>query len=140
MTSTPKPALHDAPVPIRIKLAALWAATTFCYLYGDYFDLYRPGKLEGMLQGQMKPLGPVTQGVLLGTSLMMAIPSVLVALSLILKPGLTRALNLVFGAAFTLIMLLAIQGTWRFYTFFGLVEMALTTTIVVLAWKWPRNP
>jgi hypothetical protein len=36
-------------------------------------------------------------------------------------------------------MLLVIQGGWIFYKFFGVVEMALTSTIVWYAWKWPRS-
>ena len=49
---------HSRQVPVRIRLAALWASLTFCYLYGDYFGLYRPGKLQGMLAGA-GPVGPV---------------------------------------------------------------------------------
>jgi hypothetical protein len=45
----------------------------FCYIYADYFGLYVPGSLQTMLAGKMGPLGPVTQIVLLGTSLMLAI-------------------------------------------------------------------
>ncbi|HJW09048.1 MAG TPA: DUF6326 family protein [Holophagaceae bacterium] len=138
-SDAPKPVLQDTKVDTRIKLAALWAATTLCYLYGDYFDLYRPGKLGGMLEGRMPPLGPVTQGVLLGTSILMAIPSLMVALSVLLRPGLSRWANILFGAVFSLIMALAIQGTWTFYKFFGLVEIALTLTIVWIAWRWPRT-
>src|SRR5207253_5794254 len=50
-----------------------------------YFGLYVPGALQKMLEGKMGPLGPTTQGVLLGTSLIMAIPSVMIFLSLVLK-------------------------------------------------------
>ena len=38
----------DAPVPVRLKLAALWTSAMFCYLYADYFGLFIPGTLEGM--------------------------------------------------------------------------------------------
>lgn len=47
---TPK-ALADPPLPQRLKLSAAWASLTFCYLYGDYFGLYKPGKLQHMLDG-----------------------------------------------------------------------------------------
>ena len=40
-----------------MKLSALWASTMFCYIYCDYFELYVPGKLDGMLQGKIGPLG-----------------------------------------------------------------------------------
>jgi len=130
--------LLDTPIDVKIKLSALWAATTFCYIYGDYFELYVPGKLSSMLDGKMVPLGAVTQNILVGTSVMLAIPSVMVFLSLVLKPSISRWLNILFGLFYTAIMLLAIRGTWNFYVFFGLVEIALTLTIVWLSWKWPK--
>ena len=130
---------EDLKVNTKIKLSGLWAATTFCYIYGDYFELYLPGKLTNMLQGKMPPLGAVTQGVLLGTSIMMAIPSLMVFLSLVFKPSINRWVNITFGMLFTAIMALAIQGTWSFYKLFGFVEIMLTLTIVWTSWKWPRN-
>ncbi len=74
------PALEDTKIPVRIKLSALWTSVMFCYVYGDYFDLYVPGKLQDMLQGEMA-LGTVTQGMLFGTSILMAVPSLMVVLS-----------------------------------------------------------
>ena len=41
----------DFEVNTKIKLAFLWTAVTFCYLYGDYFELYTPGKVEGLISG-----------------------------------------------------------------------------------------
>ena len=56
--------LEDVKVPVRVKLSALWASVMFCYVYGDYFGLYKPGSLQHMLDGRMEPLGPTTQGIL----------------------------------------------------------------------------
>lgn len=130
--------LEDLGVNLRVKLSGLWASTTLCYIYGDYFELYVPGKLQSMLQGEMKPLGMASQGVLLSAAVMLAIPSAMVALSLLLRAAPARWLNVVFGAIYTLIMALVIRGAWSFYVFMGLVEMLLTATIVYLAWRWPR--
>jgi hypothetical protein len=141
MTSMSKErqALQDSKIPVRLKLSALWASLMFCYIYGDYFGLYQPGKLQGMLEGRMGPLGPTTQGVLLGTSVLMAIPAVMVFLSLVLTPGLDRWANIILGAFFTVIMLITMPGSWVFYVFFGVVEVALSILIVWHAWKWPRH-
>ena len=134
-----KPALIDAHIDTKVRLAALWASTTFCYLYGDYFELYVPGKLASMLNGVMGPLGRVSEGVLLGTSLMLALPSAMVALSVMLSAQVCRWLNLIVGVVFTSIMLaIALQGGWIFYRFFALLEVALTGSVVWLAWRWPR--
>ena len=79
--STP---LDDPKINVKLRLSALWASLMFCYVYGDYFGLYVPGKLAGMLAGRMAPLGAVTPNVLLGTSAMMAVPALMVCLALLL--------------------------------------------------------
>ena len=132
-------ALDDVKVHVKVKLSALWASVVLCYIYGDYFGLYMPGKLQGMIDGRMGPLGQTTQGVLVGTSILMAIPSVMVFLSLVLKPGLSRWLNIVSGTIFTIIMVITMPGAWMFYIVLGVIEVALTVLIVWYAWKWPRQ-
>lgn len=131
-------ALEDIKVNVKVKLSALWASVMFCYIYADYFGLYIPGRLQRMLEGKMGPLGPTTQGVLLFTSVMMAIPSVMIFLSVALKPNLNRWLNLIFGALYTLIILITMWD-WYFYIFFGVIEIMLTGLVVWYAWTWPRT-
>ena len=130
--------LEDIQVPVKCRLSALWASLMFCYIYGDYFGLYKPGTLQQMLDGRMGPLGPTTQGVLLGTSLMMAIPSLMVFLLLALPARANRWTNIVLGMAYALIMLITLPGAWTFYIFLGVVEVALTALIAWQAWNWPR--
>jgi len=129
----------DAPVPVRLKLAALWTSAMFCYLYADYFGLFIPGTLEGMLQGRMAPVGAVNQAMLLGTSTMMAIPSVMIALSLLLPFRLSRVLNIVTGVLYTLIILVT-MWSWAFFVLYGVIEVLLTGTIAWSAWRWGRPP
>ncbi len=134
----PKVSLEDSNPSVKVKLSALWASVMFCYLYADYFGLYVPGALQKMLNGRMDPLGPTTQTVLLGTSLMMAIPSVMIFLSVALRPKLNRWLNVIFGTTYTLIILITMWGWW-FYVFFGVIEVALTSLVVWNAWTWPKQ-
>ena len=131
-------ALDDIKIHVKIKMSALWASVMFCYVYADYFGLFVPGTLQGMLKGTMGPLGPTTQAVLLGTSLMMAIPSVMIFLSVALKPKLNRWLNIIFGVIYTLIILITMWD-WAFYIFFGIIEVVLTGLVVWYAWNWPRQ-
>jgi hypothetical protein len=132
-------ALQDIKVPIKLKLAGLWASLMFCYLYGDYFGLFQPGNLADMLKGQMGPLGPTTQLVLLGTSALMAIPSVMIFLSLAMKPSVNRVVNIILGLLYTAVMLASMPGAWAFYIFFGVIEVALSLAIAGYAWRWPRQ-
>ncbi len=130
--------LQDYQSPVKLKLAALWAATMFCYAYGDYFGLYVAGTITDMSHGIMGPLGPATPGVLLAVSMMMAIPSVMIFLSLVLPPSLCRWLNVVLGVTYTAIMAVSLPGSPLFYSVLGIVEMTLTSTVALMAWRWPR--
>lgn len=132
--------LRDVAVDIKIKWSGLWASTVLCYLYCDYFELYTPSKLESMIAGDMAPFGQVSQGVLLGMSLVIMVPCLMVCLSLLLPAKLNKWFNIVFGVLFTMMMaLLAYMAGWTFYQLFAVVEAMLTAVIVWLAWKWPRE-
>lgn len=130
--------LGDIKVHVRFKLSALWAALMFCYIYGDYFGLYVPGKLQGMLGGK-GPIGPVSEGTLVATALLLAVPGLMVFLSLALSPRFCRWANIVLGVFYTAIMLLTMPGAWWFYITLGVIEVALSLLIVVHAWRWPRT-
>lgn len=132
-------AFEDVRVPTRYKLAAMWTSLMFCYIYADYFELYVPGKLQGMFAGNMAPLGPVSQGVLVGTGAMLALPSLMILFSLILGPSLARWLNIVLGTIYAVIQVMVTSGSgWAFYIGYGILEIALTALIVWTAWTWPR--
>lgn len=129
--------LEEIKVNIRIKLSALWTSVMFCYIYGDYFELYVPKKTEGLLNGNNILDTPAK---LFAATIMLTIPALLISLSLILKPKICRMLNIVVGTFFTLLMtLIAISSLteWRmFYVFLAVVESALTAIIVWQAWTW----
>ncbi len=130
--------LADAPVSIRVKLSALWASTMFCYLYADYFGLFQKGRLASMNAGLIPPLGPATPGVLLGVSVMMAIPSLMVALTLLLPASAVRWACIVLGLAYTAIQgATMIGGAPAYYLLFGTIELLLTLAIGWMAWRWP---
>ncbi len=131
-------ALENRPVPIRIKLSALWAACMFCYVYGDYFGLFQAGRLSEMNAGRIGPLGDASPMVLVGVSLMMAIPSLMVFLSLVLPPVVCRWANIILGLVYTAIMLLTMPGAPPFYLTLGVIEVALTLAVAGCAWFWPK--
>lgn len=131
--------LKALEVPHSVKLSAGWAATVLLYIYCDYFDLYTPGKLQGMLNGE-GPFGPVSQVTLIGAAVLLIIPCLMVFLSIIAPVKLSRILNIGTGVVYTLIMgLLLVVAPWYFYKLFAGVEAALTATIAVMAWTWPRD-
>jgi hypothetical protein len=76
-------------------------------------------------------------------SLLLAIPSLMICLSILLKPLLNKWLNIVCGMFFTAIMLLIAVTSiseWRvFYVFYAIIESILTSLIVWTAFKWPKK-
>ncbi|NJB72042.1 multisubunit Na+/H+ antiporter MnhF subunit [Saonia flava] len=132
--------LENPKVNIKIKLAALWTSVTLCYLYGDYFELYTPDKVNSLITGENNLDSPTK---LLIASIILAISSVMVAASVILKPKLNRILNIIFGTLFTLMMIvIGIYSTnewYLFYVFLAFLESIITALIVWYAWKWPKK-
>lgn len=132
--------LENQKVNIKIKLASLWASVTFCYLYGDYFELYTPDKVNSLITGDNIMANPTT---LLIASIILAIPSVMVAVSIFLKPKINRILNMLFGTLFTIIMVfigISSANEWYlFYVFLAFLESTITALIVWYAWKWPEE-
>ncbi len=131
--------MKDFEINIKVKLAALWTSATFCYLYGDYFELYTPEKVSSLISGEHVLNSPT---FLFIASLIMVIPPLMIVLSLILKPFLNRLLNIVFGSIFTLMMILIAFGSltpwYSFYVFLAIIESILTAVIVWNAYKWPK--
>ena len=130
--------LDDIRIHVRVKISALWASVMFCYIYGDYFGLYVPGQLKGMLQGQ-GPIGPTSQATLVAVAILVAVPAVMIFLSLVLQPGLNRWVNIVVGAILTVIVLITMPDAWAFYIVLSIVEVALQLLIIWYAWTWPRR-
>ena len=132
--------LADFPINPRIKLSALWSAVMFCYLYGDYFQLYAPGEVERFINGDTLLNSPLK---LFLASVLMAVPALMVYLSLVLKPLAARWLNILFGTIYTALMALiaitSIAPWYSFYVFLAIVECLITATILWQAWRWPRK-
>ena len=140
MSINKRPQLKDYEIHIKLKLSALWISVMFCYLYGDYFELYVPGKVSGLIDGNNPLNSPLW---LFLASLLMVIPALMTFLALVLKPTINKWLNISLGILFTVIMVVIAVFSltpWKiFYVFLAVVEIILTSTIVLNAFKWPRN-
>ncbi len=133
--------MEDVKINVKIKLTALWAAVMFLYVYGDLLGFMKLGHLEELITGKGAGGIQITQVVLLGIAILMAIPGVMVFLSLILKPKVNRWANIILGIFYTVFMLgtMLMPGAWAYYIFLGIVEIVLTVLIVWYAWKWPKQ-
>jgi hypothetical protein len=140
LQKTPQKSFEDFKINIKIQLSALWTSVTLCYLYGDYFELYVPGKAQGLVNGDNLLNTPLNLFV---AALVLAIPATMVVFSLFLRPRINRILNILFGSFFTIIMVLIAFtsiNSWRyFYAFLAIIESCITAYIVWNAFKWPKK-
>ncbi len=134
----PPSSLEDSRVHVRSKLSTLWASLTFCYLYGDYFGLYKPGKLQRMIEGT-GPIGPTSQGSLLFTALLLVVPGLMVFLSVALPATAARWLNIGLAAFYAAFVAITMPGAWWFYLAYSAIEIVLCGVIAWLAWNWPTQ-
>ena len=131
--------LEDTNVPVKLKLAAAWAALMFLYAYGDVFAYFRPGFIEDVMAGEVFAF-EINQLFLLAISVYVAIPAAMVFLSLVLKPTFNRWANIVLGALYGATILLSTIGEdYAYYVFLSVVEAAFAALIVWYAWRWPRQ-
>lgn len=134
--------LENFHINVRIKLAALWVVVMFCYLYGDFFTLFVPGRIQGLIDGN-SGIGPVSPLKLLMFAILMTLPSLMILMSLMAKPAVSRWANFSIGVFFTAIMILVLStsiSTWMmFYTFLGAIEIIMTSLVIWYAWHWPKH-
>jgi len=131
--------LEDFRAPTKVNLALLWVSLMFLYIYNDYFSLYTPGTIADMTAGRLGPLGHASPAVLAGLSIMLAIPALMIFLSVSLPTPISRWLNLVLGVVYTVIEALTLPDAALFYRLVVVLEMALTVLIVWYAMRWPRT-
>jgi len=132
--------LEDVRINVKTKLSALWITLMLFYIYADILGFYTPGVIEQVVSGEIEGV-LVTDGFLLSMAIWMAIPSVMVVLSLTLKAKANRWLNIIAGVV-SIIALGATFFVGEFsirYTFQAIVEGLLMVWIVWQAWKWPKR-
>lgn len=133
--------LQDFAINVKLKLSALWVSVMFCYIYGDYFSLFVPGHIKGMMNGE-SGTGTTTPLILLIYAVVLSIPPCMIFLSLILSPKISRLTNIIAGLFFTVIMVLvagtSIEKWMMFYIYLGIAEILFTCLIVYYAWTWPK--
>ena len=129
---------QDLPVNVRVKLSGLWASRLFVFAYVDLFSLYRSDVRSKLEAGQISGFD-VGQTFLLATTVYIAIPSLMVFLVLVLRPGVNRITNLVVASVYALPIVGGAIGEWGYYVFGSALEVGLLAAVVLYAWTWPRQ-
>lgn len=129
---------QDSWINPRIKIAALWTSMLFIFAYVDLFSLYRDDVRADIEAGKMFAF-TIGQGFLFGVTTYIAIPSLMLFLSLILSVGVTRRANIVVAALYAVTVAGSAIGESNYYYILGsLTEAALLAGVVYYAWTWPK--
>ncbi|HET7800491.1 MAG TPA: DUF6326 family protein [Humibacillus xanthopallidus] len=138
-TTTPK-TLANPPIPVQAKLAAAWTSFMFLVIYIDYFHLYQPGEIDVIRGGDIFVFE--ISGTLMTTFFaLIAIPTLMVLLSMTLPARANRTTNLVVALLFIPICAFNAAGAssdWAFYYAVTIgVEVLILAFILRSAWTWP---
>ena len=142
-TPTPMPRQFDTSViAVQAKLAAAWTSLMFLIIYIDYFHLYQPGEIDDIRGGVIFAFD--ISGTLLTIFFaIIAIPALMVMLSMTLRPRVNRAVNLVVASLYIPICVFNAAGAtsdWAFYYVVTIgVEVLILAFILRTAWTWPRR-
>ncbi len=140
-TKTPN-LLDNPPVPVQAKLAAAWTSFMFLYIYVDFFNLYKPGVVDGILNGLIWRFD-ISSTLLTIFLVSVSIPALMVVLSMTLPARVNRATNLVVASLLIPYSAFNAAGaSWEWVVFYGLsigVEVLLLAFILRSAWTWPRT-
>jgi hypothetical protein len=125
-------------VSVRIKISALWTSMLFVFAYVDLFSLYRPDVRADLEAGEVGGF-TVNQSFLLGTTVYVVIPSLMVFCALVLRPRANRVANIALGIVYALTIIAGAIGEWNYYILGSAIEVALLAALVYYAWTWPKE-
>ena len=132
--------LEERKVNMKVKLALIWVALMFLYIYNDIFSMYQPGHVKDLFDGHLEGV-KFTQPLLFGAAILMAFPSFMVLMSLSLKARANRLVNIIVGTLHILILIgtqfVGEGETWYYWRFYELLQVLILSLIIWTAWKWP---
>ena len=131
--------LEDLRMPVQAKLAAAWTSFMFLYIYVDYFALYKPGFIDDVLAGVVWEFD-ISQ-LLTAFLTLIAIPILMVFLSMTLPARANRLMNLIVAPIYVVVSAFnALGESWTYYYTLTIgLEVILLALIVRYAWTWPRR-
>ena len=141
-TNSPR-ILENPQIPVPAKLAAAWTSFMFLYIYVDYYHLYKPGILDDIQVGIVFEFN-ISPMLLTGFLALVAIPALMVVLSMTLPARVNRTTNLIVASLYIPVTVFNAAGeSLDWASFYGLsigIEVLLLGFILRTAGTWPRKP
>ncbi len=131
--------LEDERIGVRLKIAALWVAMLFLFAYGDIFGFFQPGHIDDIRGGEISGI-EITQAFLFAVSVYIAIASLMIFFTLVLRPAVSRWTNIVLPILYVVSIAASVIGeTWAYFWFLSIGECAVLLLIAWYAWTWPTR-
>ncbi len=132
--------LEDQPIPVRAKLAAAWTSFMFLYAYVDILNFFTPGVIEDIRGGKVFEFD-LSQTFSTTALTLMAIPILMVVLSMTLSARVNRITNLIVASLYVPVSAFNVVGeSWLYFYGLGVaLELILLALILRYAWTWPRT-
>jgi hypothetical protein len=131
--------LQDEKVNVKVILAALWIAVMFIYVYADIKTLFQPEIPEQIISGIMGGMR-ISQSFLFAAAILMSVPPVMIILSLTLKPGINRWVNIIVSSLHIVLIIITRfvpAKIWYYYIYYQSIEAIIHSIIIWYAWRWP---
>jgi hypothetical protein len=110
----------------------------FVFAYVDLFSLYREDFRADIEAGEIAGF-EIGQTFLLLTTLYVAIPSLMVFASLVLRSDIIRVLSMVLSGLYGLSIIGGAIGEWNYYILGSALEVILLGFVGYYAWRWPKT-
>ena len=136
-----KKILQNDKVNVKIILAALWISVMFIYVYADIKTLFQPEIPEQIIAGVIAGM-TINQMFLFAAAVLMSIPPTMIILTLVLKPGVNRWLNIVVSFLHLVLIIITrfVPGKiWYYYIYYQSLEAVIHILIIWFAWRWPSK-
>ncbi len=130
---------RDSWINPRLKIAALWASMLFVFAYVDLFSLYREDVRADLEAGEMGGF-TIGQAFLISATTYIAIPSLMLSMTVLLPLRAVRLANIVLAAVYIPTIAGGAVGEWNYYVLGSAIETALLLGVIYCAWTWPRAP
>lgn len=140
MTNSPSTKEVSSRIDVRIRMAGLWATTMMIFAYVDLFSLFRPDFRASLDEGKVFVFD-VGQPFLLGATIYVIIPSLMIYLSLVMPRRLSRFVSISLAGLYAFTIVGGAIGEWSYYVLGSAVEVVLLVLVIHHSWTWrvPKN-
>jgi hypothetical protein len=113
----------------------------FIYVYADIKTLFQPEIPEQIISGIMGGM-TINQSFLFAAAVLMSVPPIMIILTLILKPSISRWVNIIVSFLHIILIILTRfvpAKIWYYYIYYQSIETIIHSLIIWYAWRWPMQ-